>query len=227
MDGWYANANHHQKIAHINGRHQVRSNRWNPICSRGANHWLICIFILNRCRSPDEMAGKSFHEAFKNGIQMRCLDFYGRHPERDGPILVGILIGKHAGVHSFTSTLSIHRSCLKPKFTQFFRTINWHTDFHGYHITVQARMFRNFRIQTESERLHTCILQTCRPPWEFRDLGWSSVYGQWHAADMVISSCTWDHQFYSKLFYILHSIIPCQIFSIIHGMHTLLGCHKL
>lgn len=42
------------------------------------------------------MAGKTFHEILKKGTQMRCLDYYGRHPERDGPILVGILIGKFA-----------------------------------------------------------------------------------------------------------------------------------
>lgn len=55
---------------------------------------IIIIDLFVRCRHPDEMAGKSFHDIHKEKHQMRCLDYYGRHPERDGPILVGILIGE-------------------------------------------------------------------------------------------------------------------------------------
>lgn len=91
----------------------------------------VCPFILfefvRRCREPDEMAGKSFHEIFKNGIQMRCLDYYGRHPERDGPILIGILIGKF----QFTAA----KSKINANFVNF-RTSNWHSGFHGHYIAV-------------------------------------------------------------------------------------------
>lgn len=59
------------------------------------------------------MAGKTFHEILKKGTQMRCLDYYGRHPERDGPILVGILIGKFA-----VSIFSIFSSFDTVKFLQ-------------------------------------------------------------------------------------------------------------
>lgn len=41
------------------------------------------------------MIGKDLHELSEKGVRMRCSDYYGNHPERDGPILVGILIGKH------------------------------------------------------------------------------------------------------------------------------------
>lgn len=51
--------------------------------------------LLNRCASPDPMKGKSFLELSSKSEQMRCADFYGHRPDRDGPILVGIFIGTH------------------------------------------------------------------------------------------------------------------------------------
>lgn len=44
--------------------------------------------------NPEEMKGKSLVELSAKKVQMRCEDYYGRRPERDGPILVGIFIGK-------------------------------------------------------------------------------------------------------------------------------------
>lgn len=41
------------------------------------------------------MVNKSLHEIYMKSYQMRCEDYYGRRPERDGPILVGIFIGKY------------------------------------------------------------------------------------------------------------------------------------
>lgn len=49
--------------------------------------------IIVRCAEPYEMKGQSFLEITAKNEHMRCEDFYGRRPERDGPILVGIFIG--------------------------------------------------------------------------------------------------------------------------------------
>lgn len=51
--------------------------------------------LLNRCAGPDPMKGKSFLELSSKNEQMRCGDYYGHRPDRDGPILVGIFIGNH------------------------------------------------------------------------------------------------------------------------------------
>lgn len=45
------------------------------------------------------MKGKTLSELSTKGVQMRCEDYYGRHPERDGPILVGIFIGRQRFTH--------------------------------------------------------------------------------------------------------------------------------
>lgn len=36
----------------------------------------------------------TLYEISKKPMRMRCEDYYGRRPERDGPILVGIFIGE-------------------------------------------------------------------------------------------------------------------------------------
>lgn len=51
--------------------------------------------FLNRCAGPDPMKGKSFLELSSKNEQMRCEDYYGHRPDRDGPILVGIFIGTY------------------------------------------------------------------------------------------------------------------------------------
>lgn len=45
------------------------------------------------------MKTKLLADLSAKGVQMRCEDYYGRHPERDGPILVGIFIGMHPSIH--------------------------------------------------------------------------------------------------------------------------------
>lgn len=40
------------------------------------------------------MKGRSFVDMNLKHVVMRCEDYYGRHPERDGRVLVGIFIGK-------------------------------------------------------------------------------------------------------------------------------------
>lgn len=48
------------------------------------------------------MKGKLLSDLSAKGVQMRCEDYYGRRPERDGPILVGIFIGKLTRIHDFS-----------------------------------------------------------------------------------------------------------------------------
>lgn len=45
------------------------------------------------CQNPIEMRGMSFIDLDRRHYHMRCLDFYNNRPERDGILLVGILIG--------------------------------------------------------------------------------------------------------------------------------------
>lgn len=45
------------------------------------------------CQEPIEMSGKSILDLHSIQYNMRCLDYYNNRPERDGILLVGILIG--------------------------------------------------------------------------------------------------------------------------------------
>lgn len=47
------------------------------------------------------MKPQHLYELSAKGVHMRCDDYYGRRPERDGPILVGIFIGRHLGSFHF------------------------------------------------------------------------------------------------------------------------------
>lgn len=49
-----------------------------------------------RCEQPVEMKGKSFEEL--QNADVRCLDVYGNHPEKDAVMLVGILAGLLIGI---------------------------------------------------------------------------------------------------------------------------------
>lgn len=42
------------------------------------------------------MHSLSFAEIHDKKYHMRCEDYYGRQPERDGPVLVGIFIGRYS-----------------------------------------------------------------------------------------------------------------------------------
>lgn len=52
------------------------------------------------------MHGKTLRELSEKKTQMRCPDKYGNHPERDGSILIGLLLGICIGV-PFTLALII------------------------------------------------------------------------------------------------------------------------
>lgn len=55
---------------------------------------LFWIKLMIRCDHPIEMRGRSFTDMSLKHVGMRCEDYYGHRPERDGPILVGIFIGE-------------------------------------------------------------------------------------------------------------------------------------
>ncbi|XP_075215736.1 CD180 antigen-like isoform X2 [Lycorma delicatula] len=45
------------------------------------------------CHEPIEMKGISMEDLEVRQYHMRCLDFYGNRPERDGALLIGVIIG--------------------------------------------------------------------------------------------------------------------------------------
>lgn len=72
------------------------------------------IFGRFRCDHPSAMAGKSFSELSAKSEQMRCEDYYGHRPERDGPILVGIFIGNSLLSIAYSPVYqdSLHHICI-------------------------------------------------------------------------------------------------------------------
>lgn len=50
--------------------------------------------LLIRCMHPSEMQGKPLQELSEKGVRLRCSDHFGFNTDRDGAILIGILLGK-------------------------------------------------------------------------------------------------------------------------------------
>ncbi|CAB3363220.1 Hypothetical predicted protein [Cloeon dipterum] len=78
---------------------RLQGNPWICDCD---SQWILTdlIHILDSmaapslvCHEPIELRGTTFHDLAENESHMRCLDFYGHQPERDGAILIGVLIG--------------------------------------------------------------------------------------------------------------------------------------
>lgn len=65
-----------------------------------------------KCNSPDPMSGQTLLELSESFSEMRCLDKYGAHPERDSALLVALLIGVLLGIPlSFASIMLYKRGC--------------------------------------------------------------------------------------------------------------------
>uniref|UniRef100_A0A1B6C1M7 LRRCT domain-containing protein n=1 Tax=Clastoptera arizonana TaxID=38151 RepID=A0A1B6C1M7_9HEMI len=88
-----------ERVMYLN----IQNNPWICDCN---NQWLVSdlIPLLKKsnskfmvdgivCHEPTEMRGKSFIDLHHRNYFMRCLDKYGRQPEKDATVLVGVLIG--------------------------------------------------------------------------------------------------------------------------------------
>ncbi|XP_031631324.1 toll-like receptor 13 [Contarinia nasturtii] len=99
----------------------IRYNPWKCACE---NQWMVnelipmikekskknpSLYEDIKCDHPIEMKGRSFDDLNLKHVGMRCEDYYGRRPERDGPILVGIFIGILIGIPVTMAALFLYR----------------------------------------------------------------------------------------------------------------------
>ncbi|XP_025204556.1 leucine-rich repeat-containing protein 70-like [Melanaphis sacchari] len=99
----------------------LQGNKWICDC---VNQWLVSTLapmvksnhpeFLNdfTCQVPIEMSGISILDLDHRHYHMRCLDFYNNRPERDGILLIGILIGV---ILTVPFTMGIMICCAKRK----------------------------------------------------------------------------------------------------------------
>jgi len=65
-----------------------------------------------RCAEPHPMVGQKLVELSDDGNELRCLDKYGAHPERDSALLVALFIGVLLGMPlAFASIMIYKRGC--------------------------------------------------------------------------------------------------------------------
>ncbi|KAF4521506.1 hypothetical protein B566_EDAN001806 [Ephemera danica] len=77
----------------------LENNPWVCDCE---NQWMLdeLMHLLDSmnsnhlvCEEPVDMRGRTMQELSNNGYHLQCVDTYSHHSERDGAILVGMLIG--------------------------------------------------------------------------------------------------------------------------------------
>ncbi|XP_026477176.1 slit homolog 1 protein-like [Ctenocephalides felis] len=80
----------------------IRFNHWSCDCE---NQWIASELVKQieektpqlvhglQCSEPVEMIGENLLTIEKKHTEMRCLDKFGNRPERDGALLIGILVG--------------------------------------------------------------------------------------------------------------------------------------
>uniref|UniRef100_A0A6M2DWJ4 Putative leucine-rich repeat neuronal protein 3 n=1 Tax=Xenopsylla cheopis TaxID=163159 RepID=A0A6M2DWJ4_XENCH len=80
----------------------IRYNHWSCDCE---NQWVASELVKQiqdktpalthglHCAEPPEMRGETLITIEEKHSEMRCLDKYGNRPERDGALLIGILVG--------------------------------------------------------------------------------------------------------------------------------------
>lgn len=65
-----------------------------------------------RCAQPHPMVDQKLLDLSDDKSEMRCLDKYGAHPERDSALLVALLIGVLLGMPlAFASIMIYKRGC--------------------------------------------------------------------------------------------------------------------
>ncbi|XP_050520168.1 leucine-rich repeat neuronal protein 2-like [Daktulosphaira vitifoliae] len=120
----------------------LQGNKWICDCE---NQWLVSTLapmieskhpeLLKdfTCQEPIEMRGISIIELDHRRYHMRCLDSYNNRPEKDGVLLVGILIGVMLSV-PFTMSIMIYCAKNEKSLTHYQRMSNFksslHRDFH-------------------------------------------------------------------------------------------------
>lgn len=97
---------------------ELETNPWQCDCE---NQWLLDVVVpllVNRtgfrrhhllCDEPIELVGEELVALKEHETKMRCLDVYGNRPERDGPYLVGILMGLLLGIPLTLAVLMLWR----------------------------------------------------------------------------------------------------------------------
>ncbi|GFG35757.1 hypothetical protein Cfor_05203 [Coptotermes formosanus] len=80
----------------------LEGNPWVCDCE---NQWMVSTLLPTvekivqdqldslECSQPDQMRGRKLHELEVRDYHMRCMDTAGNHPEKDGKLLIGMLVG--------------------------------------------------------------------------------------------------------------------------------------
>ncbi|XP_050440621.1 leucine-rich repeat neuronal protein 2-like [Adelges cooleyi] len=111
----------------------LQGNKWICDCE---NQWLVSTlapmvearhaeFLKDfTCQEPIEMRGVSILDLDHRHYHLRCLDFYNHRPERDGVLLVGILIGVILSV-PFTMAFMMYCARKKNSLSYYHRMLNF------------------------------------------------------------------------------------------------------
>ncbi|KAE8748501.1 hypothetical protein FOCC_FOCC004796 [Frankliniella occidentalis] len=79
--------------------------------TRLADGSLTTCSLSGRCGAPVEMKGQAMLRLQAGHYHMRCVDRYGNHPERDAPILVGVLVGVLIAAPLTLAVVMLWRRC--------------------------------------------------------------------------------------------------------------------
>lgn len=109
--------------------------------------------VFFRCDHPDQMVGVELHEVFDKHHHMRCSDRFGSHPEHDGAILIGILVGEITLNLPWMVKSLIFSVC---RFAYRNPTV------HGYHTDLPTWLLWIPGLRAGTSRLHSRLLQTRR-----------------------------------------------------------------
>lgn len=74
------------------------------------------------CNEPEPMVGFMFKEMNEEEYQLRCMDLYGAHPERDSGLLVALFIGVLLGIPlAFSFMFLYKRGCRRHQTSHYNR----------------------------------------------------------------------------------------------------------
>lgn len=76
---------------------------------------MFFLYFIIRCNGPPEMVNKDVTKLV--GHKLRCSDYYGNRPEKDGAILIGVLVGKIKNTFEFVKF--ILDACCMPTLITF------------------------------------------------------------------------------------------------------------